>query len=79
VLFRSRRANAVFSAWGGALVERAAMLDPVGPGWVLDRRGFEDGLHNAAREVSACRMIMRSASCRMLLLISGQIAGSKLR
>jgi len=50
-----RRANAVFSAWGGALVERAAMLDPAGPGWVLDRRGFEDGLQHAAREVSAYR------------------------
>lgn len=50
-----RRANSVFSAWGGALVERAAMLDPAGPGWVLERHGFEDALHHAAREVSAWR------------------------
>lgn len=50
-----RRANTIFSAWGGGLVERAALLDPAGLGWVLDRRSFENGLQRAARQVSSWR------------------------
>lgn len=52
---KHRRAHSVFSAWGGGLVERSAIVDPSGAGWVLDRCAFEGDLQRAAREGAECR------------------------
>src|SRR3954468_23403077 len=46
-----RRAYGNRSAWGGEALESTDfMFDPLGPGWHLDRRAFDAGLIDAARE-----------------------------
>src|SRR4051812_46652078 len=46
-----RRAYGNRSAWGGEALDSADfMFDPLGPGWHLDRRAFDAGLIDAARE-----------------------------
>lgn len=74
-----RRSNAVFSSWGGPLVERSAMFDPGGAGWVLDRRGFELGLRGAAHECAEARDAALSwAECRGALWSLSLTDGSEI-
>jgi flavin-dependent dehydrogenase len=56
--------HARLSAWGGGLVEESAIMNPYGPGWLIDRRAFDQLFLKRSADLGVILRSARVSGCR---------------